>query len=580
MTARPYGGLSTVDGATLDNYDQFGPDLIFLKVPWSSISPNSNPASGGSYDWSFIDNALAAYPNARFTLRIQAGATAPGWLKTATGTVDMYNTARKQTANCCLWWTTTAINAWGHMIAAAGARYNSNSRVVIVSSDLAMVVYSEPWILGNDDTSAINAYNLGLNLESHKNSVRLSTQATINAFPDALVELCIHDGMQYATSTGCVTSKSVGRDFAYEMALAHGKHLIMTDYGLGVPDTAAAHVTQTGDLTTKLDVYDWLKYRTTVAAGAARGPVGFQLTPNGQTTPADYIQMAQNAVDLGGSECETSGWGSMGGTEITRLDNALKANAGVGWERPLVAASSPTPIGVMTGGNDGGTTNVINQVFTLPAGAAAGQVAFVFSNGFSTSATATISSGSGGAWTVKTGPDDSVTGTNFRTYIWYKTLTAADIGANITVTWSAQLAGCGAGVVMPAVSVGPITLGKATGGTTSVTSTGVPSRTDHTILSFVSNKANSGGTPATPTITGTVVKNAASATAAGTNFRSTIVHKAPSADGTNGGEVINFSAATNGAMAYNLVVGNAIRRGKTLKVRVGGNWVTKTFVVK
>ncbi|MEO5690729.1 MAG: hypothetical protein ABIQ64_00915 [Candidatus Saccharimonadales bacterium] len=584
MTPKVCGGLSTATGATQLNYDQFGPDLIFHKVAWSSVSPNTNPASGGTYNWSAIDGNMSTYSASRYTLRIQAGDDAPGWLKTAAGSINLYNTARAQTANCCMWWKQEAKDAWLHMINAAGARYDSDPRVVIVSADLPMVVYSEPWILGNDDPSAIDAFNNGLTLNVQRDVIKWCIDVTAAAFPNTLVEIAIHEGFQYPTAAGCVTSIPIGRDLAHEIALAHGKHVIMTDYGLGVPDTAAAHVTGTGDLSTKNDVYDWMNFRSTAAAGAAQGPIGFQLTPNGQTSSANYVQMAQNAVDLGGWECETSGWGSMPSAEITRLDNALKANAAEGW--PIAGGGPPPsslePVGVFTGGNDGGTSNVTTQTLTLPAAAAVGDVAIVMSTAFSTTATATLASGSAGSWTLLSGPDASFTGSNYREYLWAKTLAAGDIGSSVVITWSAQLAGLAVGVVYPAgCTIGPNGFATVTGGSSAITPTGVAATAGDALLLFVTAKANSGATPATATLPGTATSDKVSATAsvAGTNFGTVAAHQPVDTTGTVGNTSITFSVATNGASAYTLVLSPpASTTGLPVFLRSGGSWVAKRLV--
>lgn len=585
MSPKVCGGLSTATGAAWLNYDQHGPDFIFHKTPWSSISPNTNPATGGTYNWSYIDNAMSTYSGARFTLRIQAGVDAPGWLKTTTGTLNLYNTARSQWANNCLmWWKQEAKDAWLHMINAAGARYDNDPRVVIVSADLPMVVYSEPFILGSHDPSAIDLYNNGLDLNTQRDIIKWCVDVTAAAFPNTLVELAIHGNFQYPTATGCAYSWPIGRQIALDLATTHGKHLILTDYGLGVPDTAAARITGVGDLTTKTEVYDWMHYRTTAAAGAARGPIGFQLTPQGQTQPEHYVQMAQNAVDLGGWECETSGWGSMPAADITRLDNLLKANAIEGW--PLDAgppADSPEPVGFFTGGNDGGTGPVTTQTLTLPAGAAAGDVAIIESSAFSTSATATIASFSGEAWTLISGPDASAIGANYRSYLWYKVLTADDIGHTVAVTWSAQLPGLATGVVYPAgCTVGPFGYAAVPGGQSSITPAGVAASEGDTLVVFATAKANSGAAPATATLPGAMVTDKVSATAlaAGTNFGTVAAHQPVTASGTVGATPITYSPATNGASVYTLVVspGAAPPTGLPVFLRSGGAWVARRLV--
>lgn len=319
--AKVSGGLVVVDPTKLAAVAGYGVDQIALKVSWNGLQPTSS-----TYDWSQIDNALAAYPSARFTLRIQSGENAPGWLKTATGSVSVYNAARQATVSCCHWWETLAMDAWKTMILAAGARYDNNPRIVMVSADAPMVVYSEPYILGSDTQSGIRLFNAGCNQTTHAASITRCVGDTIAAFPTTLVELAIHSDMQAATATGISFSWPNGRALALSLALTYGKQLVFSDYGLGTVDTLAAH-TPTGTISTENDSYAWMKIRSSGGSAAWAGPITFQLTVGKEPqTQETYRQAAQNAIDLGGQQCETSGWG-LAGSFASGLDSGLKASA-------------------------------------------------------------------------------------------------------------------------------------------------------------------------------------------------------------------------------------------------------------
>lgn len=312
-------GLVVVDPTKLAALDKYGVDQIALKVAWSAIEPSRN-----RFNWAVIDNYLSRYPNARFTLRIQSGNSAPGWLKALTGTVEVYLASRAQTAHVAHWWKPVAMDAWSNMIHAAGARYNNNPRVVMVSADAPMVVYSEPFILGSDRASGVRLYNAGLNQTTQAAAITRCVNDTCTAFPSTLVELAIHSEMQNATATGISYSWPAGRSLALALCNAHGPHLVLSDYGLGSVDTLANH-TPTGTINTEPDVYAWMKLRSTGHAAWA-GPVTFQLTVGREPqTRETYRQAAQNAINLGGQQCETSGWGLLGSL-ATGLDHALKAN--------------------------------------------------------------------------------------------------------------------------------------------------------------------------------------------------------------------------------------------------------------
>lgn len=318
------GGLVVVDPSKLAGVAPQGVNHIALKVPWSSVEP-----SRGVYNWGAIDNALSTYSNASFTLRIQSGQYVPSWLIAVTGAVTVLNAARGITVNVCHWWEAQPMDAWRSMIAAAGKRYDAHPRISMVSADQPMVVYSEPFILGSDKQSGIRLYNAGCNQNSHAAAITRCVNDTAAAFPTTHVELAIHSDMQAATATGVVTSWPNGRILALSLATTHGKHLVFSDYGLDQNDTAAAH-TPTGTITTETDVYAWMKLRSAGGAAAWAGPTTYQLTVGkSPQTQETYRQAAQNAIDLGGSQCETAGWGLLGSL-AGGLDQALKANAALG----------------------------------------------------------------------------------------------------------------------------------------------------------------------------------------------------------------------------------------------------------
>lgn len=82
-------------------------------------------------------------------------------------------------------------------------------------------------------------------------------------------------------------------------------------------------------------------------------------------------------------------------------------------------------------GNDGSGSGQDTFGMAIDGGTAVGTVAIISAIQHVTTGTFSLSGGDGG-WTTLSGPDDS--GTNIRTYVWAKALTAGDIGATITVT--------------------------------------------------------------------------------------------------------------------------------------------------
>lgn len=315
------GGLVCVDPTVLTNVAEHGVNHYVLKVPWASVE-----ASQGVYDWSRVDAALARYGPARMTLRIQAGGTAPAWLKAATGTVRVLNSARGITVTVCHWWESLPLTTWAKMIAAAGARYDADPRVVMVSADEPMAVFSEPFIIGGDGPSGARLFAAGCNRTTQGAAITRCVANTMSAFPTTLVELAIHCEWQICTATGITSSWPAGRALALHLCNQWGKRLVISDYGLSAQDTAASHA-PTGTIWTENDEYAWMRLRSNGGTAPWAGPTSYQLTlGTSPRTQATYRAAAQNAHDLGGRLVEAAGWGMLGSL-CTDLDSALKLAA-------------------------------------------------------------------------------------------------------------------------------------------------------------------------------------------------------------------------------------------------------------
>lgn len=316
-------GLVTVNPGSLANYSAQGPDIYVHKVNWSALEPTQ-----GSYAWSTIDNVLSTYGANRMILRILCGENSPGWLKTATGTIECFNVSRSVTTNPPHWWEPVAYNAYQALITAAGARYDGDPRVVLVSAAQPVVgLWAESFVLGNDTATGIRLHNAGLTKAGQLDAIRRCVAHTAAAFPSTHVEIAIHGTFQWPTASGISQDWTTARSLMNELALQYGAQLVVADYGLGVPDTGAAHPAAAA-LDTASSEYGWMRLRPTLSPAVGGGPIGYQLTPNGLTSPDNYNQMATNALDLGGDYVETSGWGSMTNANITARDSALKIAAG------------------------------------------------------------------------------------------------------------------------------------------------------------------------------------------------------------------------------------------------------------
>ena len=312
------GGLVVVDPAKMAAIKG---TRYFYKYPWASLAPER-----GKYFLDDVQRTLDANAGATMTFRPQAGDVAPQWLKDLTGSVDCFNQARGIAVKTCKWWTDPARESWRELMAVLAEKFDGDERVVMVTADLPMVVYSEPYILGNDKDSAIRLFNAGLTKDVQVATIAGCVDDTSAAWTRTLVELPIHSDLQYPTATGVQASWEVGRTLALDLAKKHGKHLVFSDYGLGTADTLAAH-TPTGTIETEKDVYAWMHLRAKGGDAPWAGPISFQLTVGKEPqTQETYRQAAQNAIDLGAHQCETAGWGLLGAL-APGLDAALKANA-------------------------------------------------------------------------------------------------------------------------------------------------------------------------------------------------------------------------------------------------------------
>ena len=317
------GGVVVVDSSRYGATSAAGVNHMVLKIPWSTVNPNI-----GVYDWSGVNDFLATFPNTYVTLRIQSGWMCPAWLAAATGTVNLTISSRSANppVDCPHWWEEYAMAAWSTMIHQAGLVFDQHPRIVCVSADAPMVYYSEPYILGGNNTNAINLYNAGLTLSGHKAAISRCVDDTVDAFPNTLVELAIHGDLQYPTSTGMKYSWPEGRSLALAIANKHGRHIAFSDYGLASTDSLANHPI-TGTIETEPDAYSWMKIRSSGTTESWAGPVFFQLTVGQEPQTYDtYTNAVNAAISLGGIMCETAGWGNLNPDAAIR-DQALKTNA-------------------------------------------------------------------------------------------------------------------------------------------------------------------------------------------------------------------------------------------------------------
>ena len=98
---------------------------ISWTFPWHALEPTQ-----GTYNWTTVDDALAAAGSKPVILRVIGGDTAPSWLPRADG-ITAPNPKGGST-----WmpipWNANFLAAWKTFINAFGARYNSNSHIAVI----------------------------------------------------------------------------------------------------------------------------------------------------------------------------------------------------------------------------------------------------------------------------------------------------------------------------------------------------------------------------------------------------------------------------------------------------------------
>ncbi len=91
--------------------------------PWRTLEPTE-----GTYNWTTVDDALAASGNKPVFLRVIAGNVSPAWLPRADG-IDAAN-PKGGNAWEPIPWNADFLASWKTFINAFGARYNANTHIV------------------------------------------------------------------------------------------------------------------------------------------------------------------------------------------------------------------------------------------------------------------------------------------------------------------------------------------------------------------------------------------------------------------------------------------------------------------
>lgn len=116
-------------------------DGISLRIGWNAVNPSED-----NYDWSYFDAEIAKAKNAgkKVLIRVEGGKGLPSWVVAASNaagepTFSFYETAAQGGALITepVFWAPTLLQKEAKMMAAFGARYNSDPTVAIVTCQFA-----------------------------------------------------------------------------------------------------------------------------------------------------------------------------------------------------------------------------------------------------------------------------------------------------------------------------------------------------------------------------------------------------------------------------------------------------------
>ena len=101
---------------------------ISWTFPWSEIEP-----ANGTFNWSFIDDALAASGSKPVILRVIPGLTSPSWVPRADGIV--IPNPKGGSGWMPIPWNADFLSIWKTFINAYGARYNANPHIALIEGN-------------------------------------------------------------------------------------------------------------------------------------------------------------------------------------------------------------------------------------------------------------------------------------------------------------------------------------------------------------------------------------------------------------------------------------------------------------
>jgi len=310
-----YGGLY---GATDADRTRRGVNQLWLKVAWSDLEPQK-----GVYNWAPITTKLASNPSLVLRLHVNGGPSAPQWLKTSAGTVQVANSKDGIVATVGQYWTPQYLAAYKEFVTAMGTQFDTNARIASINMFGTSLIYDEPWITGGAASGAA-LFSAGLTKDKVIASENADLAATAAAFPHTAVEMPLHGQFMYPVAGGQAGNWPDGMALANSWDQLYGNHVVFTDYGWGAGDYTAA----ASSLTTAPSLYSWMHARADLGR-----PIAFQATlapgvAAGSTSPtaASAVDATDGAVRMGARWFEHASWSLLTLPQCQTYDTALRAN--------------------------------------------------------------------------------------------------------------------------------------------------------------------------------------------------------------------------------------------------------------
>lgn len=309
-------GLIATDPSYLPNvpYAEF----CSTKPKWNNIE-----TSPGVYNWTSIDNMLAANQGIKFRLRFMAGIHSPDWVKTRSGGAIQHDpdTANGGSGLVPRYWTDAYLNDYLTFMGKVAERYEDHPQVVEIPNGCTSTIFAEPFILGADAATIDRYWAAGYTKDRHDLNLRRSTAGMMTLFPTTRVSIAGHSKWQYivqgAGGSGDGLSQSswtAERDLLNELSATYGPRLVLEDHGLGPDDVAP--LGQPRDLAT-----GWYAYMAGLRD--TEQTYGWQFTLNNGSMPV----AADMGVAMGACFLEYAAFQALDTTKRRQIHDALLANA-------------------------------------------------------------------------------------------------------------------------------------------------------------------------------------------------------------------------------------------------------------